>query len=147
MTGTKGGRAVSLAGGFILPLLLLLGLAAGCGGGSSTPTGPATTGTGVVKLVPPDGCGGAVCTGTSLNGVEVSGPLSLAPFTMNFGIVSTLPFAPPGAYTVFGATFQGSTGDTLGCPAADFTVATAKTTTVTFAINNDVCSVRVSGPA
>ena len=127
-------------------LLLVAGLVAGCGGSSSTPTA-ATTGGGIVKLVPPGGCGGAACAGTTLDSVQVSGPLTLSPFTMNFGTASTLPFVPPGAYTVFGATFQDSGNTTQGCPSAGFTVATAETTTVTFAINNDVCTVTVSGPA
>ena len=136
------------AGGLVPTLLLVLGLAAGCGGSSSGSTTPAVpTDTGSVRLVPPVACAGPPCVGTSLDSVQVSGPLTLAPFSMSFGSPNTLPFAPPGAYTVSGATFQASTGDTVGCPTAGFTVATGKITTVTFAITNDVCRVSVSGPA
>jgi hypothetical protein len=129
-------------------LLMAAGLAAGCGDdNSSTPTGVDTSTTGVVQLVAPGGCGGAPCVGVALASVEISGPQPLSPFTMPFSVVNTLPFAPPGTYTIFGATFQDSGNNTQGCPNASYTVATARTTTVTFIINNDVCTVSVSGPA
>jgi hypothetical protein len=136
------------AGRLVPTLLLVLALAAGCDGSSSGSTAPAVpTDTGSVRLVPPVACGGPPCAGTSLDSVQVTGPLTLAPFSMSFGSPNTLPFAPPGAYTVSGATFGSSTGDTVGCPTAGFTVATGLTTTVTFTITNDVCRVSVSGPA
>jgi hypothetical protein len=137
-----------LAGGLVPTLLLVLGLAAGCGGSSSGSTAPAVPAdAGTVRLVPPGGCEGAPCAGTSLDGVQISGPLTLGPFSLTFGAPSILPFAPPGAYTVSGATFASSTNDTVGCPTAGFTVATGRMTTLTFAITNDVCRVSVSSPA
>lgn len=135
--------------GNILPaltLLLLLPLAAGCGGGSSSSTTPSPTETGMVKLVPPAGCAGSPCVGTTLDGVEISGPEPFAAFTISFGVTSILPSAPPGNYTVSDVSFTNSTGGTTGCPAAGFPVATGKTTTVTFAITNDACTITVSGP-
>lgn len=140
------GRARS-AGGLTLPLLLVLGLTAGCGNSGSSTAPPVPTGTGTIRLIPPGGCAGAPCADTALRNVLVSGPVSLGPFSLTFGVPSTVPFAPPGAYTVSGGTFQDSTNQTRGCPTVTVTVATALTTTVAFAISNDVCAAAVSGPA
>lgn len=66
-----------------------------------------------------------------------------------------LPSGPPGLAHGVGdgddtsATGPGrsnSTGGTTGCPTAGFTVATGKTTTVTFVVTNDVCTITVAGP-
>lgn len=140
MTGASSGRLGLVA-------LLAVALAAGCGR-SETPTGaPVPTGVGAVNLVPPGGCVPSACVGTTLTGVQVVGPLVLAPFTLNFGITSILPYAPPGAYLVTGAAYQDSGNNAQGCPDARFTVAAGLTSTVTFAITNDVCTVAVAGPA
>ena len=142
---TAGGRA--RRAGLAVVLLLAVGLAAGCSDSrsSSGPTVPSDTG--VIRLVPPTSCGSVQCASFLLSNVQISGPLSLGPFNLGFFGPSTVPFAPPGAYTVSGATFQSSANETRGCPAAGFTVATARTTTVTFTINDDVCSVAAVGPA
>jgi hypothetical protein len=104
------------------------------------------TGTGTVRLVPPGSCT-PPCSGTALSSVQISGARSFAPFTLDFGTISLVPFAPSGAYTVFGATFPASTGATGGCPTVGFTVAAGLTTTLSFAITNDACTIAVAGPA
>jgi hypothetical protein len=129
-----------------IPVLLLLGLIAGCGGSSSSSTAPLPANAGNIKLVPPSGCT-PPCMGLSLQSVQITGPLSLGPFQLNFGAPSTVPFAPAGDYVVSGGTFQSSANETRGCPTVNITVVTGKTTTVTFTIANDVCSATVSGPA
>jgi hypothetical protein len=129
-----------------LALLLGVSLAAGCGGSSSSTTAPIPSGTGTIRLVPPGGCNPA-CSGVTLSSVEITGPQPAGPFILTFGRPNTIPFASPGAYTIIGGTFPTSTSDTAGCPTLPFTVATGLTTTVTWAINNDVCTMGVSGPA
>jgi hypothetical protein len=118
----------------------------GCGDSDTVTGAPVPSGTGVVNLVPPVGCVPSACVGTTLNSVQLLGPLVLAPFTLTFGVTSILPFVPPGAYVLTGATFQDSGNVTQGCPEVRFTVATGQTTTVTFTITNDVCAVTVAGP-
>jgi hypothetical protein len=129
-----------------LALLLGVSLAAGCGGSSSSTTAPIPTGIGNIRLEPPGACNPA-CAGTTLTGVEITGPQPLGPFILNFGRPQTVPFALPGAYTISGGVFVTSASDTAGCPTLPFTVATGLTTTVTWSINNDVCTMGVSGPA
>jgi hypothetical protein len=76
----------------------------------------------------------------------ITGPQVFTPFSITFTVTSTLPFAPPGSYTLSDASFIDSGGRTTGCPAIGFTVADGKTTTVTFTITNDVCKVTASAP-
>jgi hypothetical protein len=140
-------RAADRAGRLRIPVLLVLGLIAGCDGSSSSSTAPLPVNTGALRLVAPIGCAGVPCADIALQNTLVMGPVSPAPFTLTFGSTSTLPFAPAGTYTVTGGTFQSSTNETRGCPTVNVTVASGKTTTVTFAITNDVCSATVSGPA
>ncbi len=129
-----------------VPLLLVLGLVAGCGGSSSSSTAPLPANTGSIRLVPPSGCT-PPCAAATLQNAQITGPLSLPPFQLNFGAPSTVPFAPAGDYAVSGGTFQSSVNETRGCPTVTITVASGKTTTATFAVTNDVCSAAVSGPA
>jgi hypothetical protein len=141
------GVAARSGGGFTLPLLLALGLIAGCGDSSSSTSPPVPTGTGSIHLIPPGGCTGAPCLDNRLQNVVVSGPLTVGPFQLIFGIPSTVPFAPAGTYSVTGGTFQSSVNQTLGCPTVTIPVATGLITTVAFSITNDVCSAQTSGPA
>jgi hypothetical protein len=126
--------------------LLLVSLFAGCGGGSSSPSTPSPTETGTVRLVAPAGCAGSPCVGTTIDGIQISGPESFTAFSISFGRTSILPHAAPGSYTLSDASFTDSTGGTTGCPGAGFTVASGRTTTVTFAITNDVCTIAIAGP-
>jgi hypothetical protein len=130
-----------------LLFLAVAALTVGCGDSSDTVTTPVPSGTGVINLVAPGGCIPTPCVGSTVNTVQLVGPLTLSPFTLIFGVTSILPFVPSGGYLLTGATFQDSTNTTQACPDVRFTVAAGQTTRITFSITNDVCAVSVAGPA
>jgi hypothetical protein len=129
-----------------LGLALLLASFAGCGSDSNTTSNPTPVETGVVLLVPPAACVPA-CQGVTIDNIVITGPRPFAPFSITFTITSRLPFMPPGSYRLSDASVINSAGNTSGCPAVGFTVATAQTTTVTFSVTRNVCSIVVTGPA
>lgn len=97
--------------------------------------------------MPPVACGGSACAGTTINDIQITGPTTPTTFSLFFGVPTNLPFALAGAYTETNASFTDSNTILQGCPGAGFTVAVGLTTTVTFSVNNNVCTVAVSGPA
>jgi hypothetical protein len=129
-----------------LGLALLLAGFAACNSSSSTPSNPTPVDTGVLLLVPPAGCTPAACQGATIDNLIITGPMAFTPFTLSFTVASRFPFLPPGGYKLIDGSFTNSAGATTGCPPVSFTVATAKTTTVTFSITNDVCNVKVGSP-
>jgi hypothetical protein len=130
-----------------LGLALLLASFAGCGTDSNPTSNPTPVDSGTVNLVAPVGCFPLPCVGTTIDNIVIRGPKPFAPFPITFTTTSRLPFMPPGSYQLSDASFINSAGITTGCPGVGFTVATALTTTVTFSITRNVCSVTVSGPA
>ena len=127
-------------------LALLLAGFAGCNSSSSTPSNPTPVDTGVLILVPPAGCVPTACQGVTIDNLIITGPIVFTPFTLTFTVTSRFPSMPPGSYKLIDGSFTNSAGNTTGCPPVDFTVATAKTTTVTITITNDVCSVKAGSP-